>query len=113
MRQLLTTFLFVAVALGCQKNETTATEDPVASFTIKNYVEAGTVMEATALEFENSSRNADSYEWDFGNGTVSTERTPSGVMFRQCPRVETIRLTVRGRGGRIAIFTQTIRVRCR
>jgi len=112
MKQLLITFLFVAVVLGCQKN---ATDDPipVASFDITNYAEPGTVVEATALQFENNSRDADSYEWDFGNGIISTERTPSGVMFRQCPRIETIRLTVRTRRGRTATVVQTIRVRCR
>ena len=112
MKQLLISFLFVAVFLGCGKS---ATDDPapVASFNIKNYAEPGTVVEATALEFENNSQNADSFEWDFGNGIISTERTPAGVTFRQCPRIETIRLTVRTRRGRTATVVQSIRVRCR
>ncbi len=30
-----------------------------------------------ALEFENNSQNAETYEWDFGDGTTSMEATPS------------------------------------
>jgi hypothetical protein len=76
-------------------------------------VETGTVMEGTIIEFENNSQYADSYEWDFDNGTVSTDRIPTGVVYKQCPATRCIRLTVRTRRGRTATHTYCVRVRCR
>ena len=113
MKQLLICALLAVVIAGCAKNNKTDDPIPVASFTIKNTVEPGTVMEATAVEFENNSTNCDSYEWDFGDGRMSMERTPAGVEFRQCPAIRQIRLTVRTRRGRTATILQEIRVRCR
>ena len=115
MKQLLLSLLLVAVITGCQKSGNSATSDPepVASFKINNTIEAGVVMEGTTIEFDNRSENADSYEWDFGNGVTSAERNPRDVILRPCGRTHTIRLIVRTRRGRSATTTQTILVRCR
>ena len=115
MKQLLLSLLLVALITGCKKSGSTATSDPepVASFKINNTVEAGVVMDGTTIEFDNTSQNADSYEWDFGNSVTSSERNPIGVILRPCGRNHTIRLIVRTRRGRNATTGQTILVRCR
>jgi PKD repeat protein len=100
---------------SCKKSGTTATSDPepVANFTIANTIEPGVVVDGTAIVFDNGSLNADSYEWDFGDGITSAERNPRGVILRPCGRNHTIRLTVRTRSGRTAVIIRTIFVRCR
>ena len=115
MKQLLLSLLFIGLITGCKKAGSSATNDPepVASFKINNTVDPGVVMEGTTIEFDNRSENADSYEWDFGNGVTSAERNPMGVTLRPCGRNHTIRLTVRTRRGRSATTSQTILVRCR
>jgi hypothetical protein len=115
MNKLLISILLAVVISGCNKAGNPANDDPIptASFKINNTIAVDTIMENTIVEFENDSRNADSYEWDFGNGTVSSERTPVGMMFRQCPRVHEIRLVVRTRRGRTSTHIRIINVRCR
>ena len=112
MKPLLISILFAVFITGCAKTNNAEDPTPVARFNITNTVESGTVAVSTTVEFENNSQNADSYEWDFGDGTVSTERVPRGIIFRQCNTIRQIRLTVRTRRGRSAATTQTIRIRC-
>ena len=118
MNKLLISILFAVVISGCNKagkSENTYNDDPIptASFKINNMVADETVLEGTAIEFENNSQNADTYEWNFGDGTLSAERTPVGIIYRQCPGVREIRLVVRTRRGRTATIIRTINVRCR
>lgn len=47
---------------------------PVAKFTYNSDVEKTAPAKIT---FENNSKKAESYEWDFGDGKTSTEETPS------------------------------------
>jgi len=115
MKQLFISLLCIALITGCKKSGTSATTDPepIANFAITNTVEAGVVMEDVEMLFDNQSLNAESYEWDFGNGITSAERNPRGVVLRPCGRNHTIRLTVRTRSGRTAVIIRTIFVRCR
>lgn len=46
---------------------------PIADFT----VQGDDRIAPAALEFENNSENAETYEWDFGDGNTSMEATPS------------------------------------
>ena len=46
---------------------------PIADFTIQG----GDRTAPTAIQFENNSKNAETYEWDFGDGRTSTDSTPS------------------------------------
>lgn len=65
-------FLIVS---GCNKddnNPATPTNEPVASF---NY--GGSMETPATITFQNTSQNADSYLWDFGDGTASTLANPS------------------------------------
>jgi hypothetical protein len=115
MKQLLIFILCIGLITSCNKSETSATTDPepVANFTITNTIEEGVMMEGTEIVFDNRSVNADSYEWDFGNGITSAERNPRGVVLRPCGRTHTIRLIIRTRSGRTAVIIRTILVRCR
>ena len=118
MKLLLTTLLMAVIVTACnkaEKVEDTAITDPspVANFRISNMVEEGTILEGIPVEFENTSLNAETFEWDFDNGTVSAERTPTGLIYRQCPVTRCIRLTIRTRTGRTATYSYCVRVRCR
>jgi hypothetical protein len=115
MKKLLISILFAVVISGCNKAGNSANDDPtpVADFKINNTVADDTILEGSVIDFENNSQNADSYEWDFGDGRVSSERIPAGIEFRQCPRSIVIRLLVRTRHGRTATRIRTILVRCR
>ncbi len=46
---------------------------PIADFTIQGDDRTA----PTAIQFENKSQNAETYEWDFGDGNTSTDSTPS------------------------------------
>ena len=46
---------------------------PIADFTVQGEDR----IAPAAIEFENNSQNAETYEWDFGDGTTSMEATPS------------------------------------
>src|SRR5687768_15612624 len=115
MYKLLTTIFFAVIIAGCNKSANVQTEDPLptADFSINNTVAENTVIEGSVIEIVNNSQNGDTYEWDFGNGTISTDRTPTGVTLRNCPRTQQIRLIVRTRRGRVATIIRTITVRCR
>lgn len=115
MNKLLISFLFAVVISGCNKAGNDANEDPIptADFRINNTVAENTILEGSVIELVNNSENADFFEWDFGNGLISTDRTPSGIVLRQCPRTQEIRLMVRTRRGRVATVIRTITVRCR
>lgn len=114
MKKFLLFILCIGIVTSCKKSGTTVNDpEPTANFSITNTIEAGVMMEGTGIEFNNQSLNADSYEWDFGNGITSTERNPRGVDLRPCGRSYNIRLLVRTRTGRTAVIIRTIYVRCR
>jgi PKD repeat protein len=71
MKKLLYTFLFLGTFLGCSKIETTPiTPKPTADFSWTESI-GGTV------QFTNNSKNADSYQWDFGDNLgKSTSQNP-------------------------------------
>jgi PKD repeat protein len=54
---------------------TNTSETAVANFKVAT--KDGTVNEQQTFTFENDSKNAVSYLWDFGNGVTSTEKVPT------------------------------------
>jgi PKD repeat protein len=71
------TILFITAILffGCNKDEgpsQPAIPDPVASFT-----ESGQFVTPATINFQNTSQNADTYLWNFGDGTTSNVTNPS------------------------------------
>ncbi len=64
-------------------------EKPYADFLYKN--------NNTEITFINTSENADSFLWDFGNGNISTEETPSPEFYS--PGIYEISLTAKNKCG--------------
>jgi PKD repeat protein len=125
MKQLSTGLILLAVIVSsCQKSSNDAakpktpsspvvvTPPPVADFKISNAAGAGSVWEALTLNFDNSSTDADSYFWDFGNGTTSTEKNPSNVSLVPCGMSYTITLTIKNKSGQSATYSVPYGVLC-
>lgn len=68
----LTTLFFSS----CKKDE--VTKDPVADFTISPN---DTLNAGETFTFTNTSTDADTYLWDFGDGTTSTQVSPTKSTF--------------------------------
>ena len=115
MNKLLVTLLFAVLISGCNKSGNVANEDPIptAEFRINNTVADDVVLDGTTIDIVNNSQNGHSFEWDFGDGRIITDRTPTGVVLRNCPRTVQVRLVVRTRNGRTATIIRTITIRCR
>lgn len=94
---------------GATINNSDAVQKPVASFTIGNAVD-NVVGEARTLEISNTSANGYQYYWDFGNGTTSTDQTPS--FFYPIHGNYTITLKVTGNNGRTSTITKDVTVFC-
>ncbi len=117
----LTVVLAVLVGMisGCQKgkdvvsaNQVNPPAKPTASFQISNPIQAGWVLEGSPVIFDNKSTNADSYYWDFGNGSYSTDKTPDNIAFSPCGHTYTITLTAKTKSGDVAVYSETINVLC-
>jgi PKD repeat protein len=67
--------------------------DPVADFTVPG----ASVLVETPIQFTNTSVNAVTYAWDFGDGGTSTDASPSHVY--TATGVYQVSLTVTGNGG--------------
>lgn len=61
-------FLLAVIIIGLS-----ACARPIADFTIQGEDKTA----PAAIQFENKSQNAETYEWDFGDGNTSMETTPS------------------------------------
>lgn len=64
----------VMITLSCNKNNNgNVSKKPVAKFTIFGYEN----VTPSTISFINTSSNATSYEWNFGDGSTSTEFNPT------------------------------------
>lgn len=97
LKRVLPAFLITLIVVAGCKNEQynfDALPDTVKSFfTISN--EELNIDEA--IQFNNESENADTYTWDFGDGTTSTETNPTKTY--TSPGSYTVKLTAVGPGG--------------
>jgi PKD repeat protein len=66
------------------------------------------VPEANVFMFQNDSQNASSYFWDFGNGTTSTEKSPTLKL--PDAGTYTISLTVTNKDGKTSVTKKQIKV---
>lgn len=90
-------FLFALVSLlGCQKDEYNFDDLPE---TVKGYftVEKTDYEINDLIKFTNASENTESYSWDFGDGTKSTEKDPVKSYAEE--GIYTVVLTAVGPGG--------------
>ena len=65
--------IFAASFFGCEEDDDASLPQITASFVQTLNEDTGVVS------FINLSENADSYSWDFGDGTISTEINPTKV----------------------------------
>src|SRR5690242_13778188 len=115
MRQVLPllTMFFLSLA-ACRKNDIPAVPDPVAHFSMvtafaNNDTSQSIIMAVyDGFNFINTSANADSYLWDFGNGTTSTDKNPSG--WYEKAGTYTVTLTASAKDGRKSVVSRTIKV---
>jgi PKD repeat protein len=70
------------------------------------------LLEGDVLRFDNKSINADSYFWDFGNGTYSEDKSPDNISLSPCGETYTIKLTVKNKSGDSAVYSQTFDILC-
>ncbi len=95
--------LFSAVFMifqACGKNDTDSGNAPLAAFSISGYE---TSAPAT-VTFINTSKNATTYLWNFGDGVTSTESNPTHVY--GFPGTFLLRLTVTGNGATHTVCKQ-------
>lgn len=101
-----TTLIFAA----CKKEDNTP--NPVADFTISPN---DTIEFFQTVSFTNTSTNADTYLWNFGDGTTSTSANPTKSSFDRptgdadCSETYTITLTAT-KNGKSATATKNILV---
>jgi PKD repeat protein len=121
MKQLFSILLVAAITISCNKGSDgelttgsgSAYPPPSAAFSINNMVSSSgsnLVQEAKLLEINNTSNNGTSYAWDFGNGTVSTDRNPS--FFYPLHGSYTLKLTVTNAAGQTATSSVNLTVWC-
>ncbi len=67
-------------------------------------------LEGTPLEVVNTSKNARSYQWDFGDGTTSEEAVPRH-MFPKCGTYK-VKLTVTDLNGEQSMVEESVDVFC-
>lgn len=67
-------------------------------------------MEGTAMDLVNTSKNAQSYQWDFGDGTTSTEAVPHHL-FPKCGTYN-VKLTVTDANGKPTSVEKPVDVFC-
>jgi PKD repeat protein len=105
--------LSIALFTACNKAskadiQPVATIPAKASFAVAN--PNGTVSEGSAMQLKNTSTNAVSYSWDFGNGSTSTEKEPSFI-YNMCGNY-TITLTAKDASGNTSVIKQDLTVLC-
>ncbi len=115
MKKIITiSFSSLLLMTACNKKADTAAvheDEPIALFTISNLVSPGVAMERRILSISNESKNSVSYQWEFDKFCNSTSRVPE-YSFLTCGGPFTVKLTVTGKSGKTASFTQLIKVNC-
>lgn len=89
--------LFITVLLSCSKEDktdNTTTDPPEVSFNISYGVDGATT-------FSNTSKNAESYEWDFGDGSAKNTTTSPTYTYLK-PGKYNVTLKAAGKGGSIS-----------
>ncbi len=87
---------------SCKKEETSASLKPISNFT---YTGGGCIAPCAVL-CNNQSKNATSYEWDFGDGFYSSDLNPSHTYYSS--GIFTITLTAKGEGGTATFSSQVL-----
>ncbi len=98
LKKLFPAFLLIAVVAlaGCKKTNYNFDDLPP---TVKSFFSIGNaeLKMNEPVQFKNESENAESYSWDFGDETKSTESNPTKTYTK--PGIYTVKLKVVGAGG--------------
>mgnify|MGYP001792371651 CR=1 FL=1 len=110
--------LSLALFSGCSKNQIDVTADAspavaadkpvIAGFSVANPV--GELKERTTIQFKNTSENAVSYKWDFGNGRVYTEKEPE-YLNPSCG-IYNVTLTATDAKGNTSVVNKQVEISC-
>ena len=103
MKQIIFTLFAVFGLLtfnSCKKDE--STPKPTAEFTFTG----GGCTAPCAILFDNTSKEATNYSWDFGDGTNSTDKSPTKTY--NIGGTYTVQLTATGSGGTSTISKQIL-----
>jgi PKD repeat protein len=93
-------FLSIFLLISCSKNE--AKPKPVAGFTPSKT----SAMVGEEIQFSNTSTDATSYAWSFGDGTTSTSESPTKTY--DAAGTYTVSLSATGAGGTASSTAQII-----
>ena len=120
----ITTPLQTPVVTPIKTPEQPAISKPTASFKITNLNEVGNIFELRTLAIQNTSTNADSYSWDFGqsanysDGVVdypiqfSDKAEPVNIYIVPCMQTVTITLTAKNKAGDVSTTSQSFYIYC-
>ncbi len=109
---LLAALIPAALFTGCSKNqsEVTETTTPKVVANFSSISDGGLYKELTTVQFKNTSQNAVSYTWDFGNGIIYTEKEP--VFTNPGCGVYHITLTAKDAKGNSSVTSQDVAIHC-
>ncbi|BAV07410.1 PKD domain-containing protein [Filimonas lacunae] len=112
MKKIISALLFPALLFSCKKSKDNTPAAPTADFWLSNvdiYVNEEFVL-PTYFKFktQNTSKNAVSYAWDFGNTQTSNQKDT--VSFYTAAGNYTIALAVTGNNGEVANISKKVRV---
>jgi CubicO group peptidase (beta-lactamase class C family)/IMP cyclohydrolase len=93
---------FFLMVSGCKKSDT-PTPKPVANF---NFASANFGLLPTTVNFSDSSQNAESYQWYFGDGNTSTSKNPSNTY--SVAKTYSVKLVVTNSSGADSITRQVV-----
>ena len=110
--------LSMVLLTSCSKNQTDASADisspavvdkpVIAGFTVANAT--GELKERTTVQFKNTSENAVSYKWDFGNGRVYTDKEPE-YLNPSCG-IYNVTLTATDAKGNTSVVNKQVEISC-
>lgn len=98
--------VFLTLVTGCSKDEEDSAPPAVAAPTANFSFSNGECTVPCAVTFSNSSANAVSYSWDFGDGGSSTETNPSHTY--TSPGSRSVSLTATNSAGAANVITKTV-----
>lgn len=114
MKKILTFVVLSAVVFSCSTESAEVketTEAPAAKASFELVTNHGLVDENQTLTITNTSRNASSYHWDFGNGVMSKEQQPNYKF--PMHGYYNITLTVTDKDGNQDRYTKEVGVLCK
>lgn len=98
---------------SCDQNNQDQNVKAESSFRISNQLSEGKILEGNILDIVNESKNAVSYEWNFGNGIQSTTTAPTDVSYVPCGGHYSITLKATDIKGHVSVSTHEYEIMCR